>query len=473
MTSREDLLDQYINSLNRGGSSRPATNDPELSELFETAEAVAHLRQPDWPEESFARGLAASLSTRLTPASNGRAVLSSDQPATETFPTNPWVGSSEPEPAQQGRFHRTLRVAGALTAFTVFALVLILVFREVDDDELPLGAAPERAPVTRIAFSAVSSGNPEIYLINADGTGQVQLTDHPAADTSPVWSPDGTRIAFISDRSGSAQIWVMDADGSSIQQVTDGTGAFATPQWSPDGTRMAALRSEEGTGSGPIPEIWVFDADGNNARSLTNGHGPANGFDWSPDGTQIAASIGLSGRGDRILIYDVETGDVHALNDSRAFQHWPVWSPDGTQIALAEAMQADVVTGEFAIVIADLTGNRSTEVSSSLSFATMHNWSPDGLYISVVAADKAGSAGVFIVPLDDPEAVRLVSGASQQNLFPVWSPDSTQIAFLRHDPITTASSGMSLVVVEADGGNLIELATNVDVTAPPSWRPAP
>src|SRR5437762_10435424 len=70
------------------------------------------------------------------------------------------------------------------------------------------------APMTQLAFTNVADGNAEIYVINSDGTGSTRLTENPAADFEPAWSPDGARIAFTSDRDGNTEIYVMNADGS-------------------------------------------------------------------------------------------------------------------------------------------------------------------------------------------------------------------------------------------------------------------
>src|SRR5437868_1722235 len=67
---------------------------------------------------------------------------------------------------------------------------------------------------TKIAFSSNADGNPEIYVMNADGSGIKQLTDNSAIDWNPSWSPDGKKIAFTSGRDGDFDVYVMDADGS-------------------------------------------------------------------------------------------------------------------------------------------------------------------------------------------------------------------------------------------------------------------
>ncbi|UCC48931.1 MAG: PD40 domain-containing protein, partial [Gemmatimonadota bacterium] len=76
-------------------------------------------------------------------------------------------------------------------------------------------------------------GNYEIYVMNADGSNPVRLTDNPAGDYEPAWSPDGTRIAFMSYRDGNYEIYVMEADGSNPARLTDNPAGDNHPAWSP------------------------------------------------------------------------------------------------------------------------------------------------------------------------------------------------------------------------------------------------
>lgn len=70
-------------------------------------------------------------------------------------------------------------------------------------------------------------------MANADGTGRARLTNDPAGDTDPAWSPDGAPLAFVSYRDGNAEIYVMNADGSGQTNLTNSQANDWDPAWSP------------------------------------------------------------------------------------------------------------------------------------------------------------------------------------------------------------------------------------------------
>ena len=82
-------------------------------------------------------------------------------------------------------------------------------------------------------FYSNRDGYYEIYVMNGDGSNQNRLTNNPAVDVNPAWSPDGTKIAFESNRDGNKEIYVMNADGSSLTRLTNNTADDSDPGWGP------------------------------------------------------------------------------------------------------------------------------------------------------------------------------------------------------------------------------------------------
>ena len=82
----------------------------------------------------------------------------------------------------------------------------------------------------KIAFRSNRDGNNEIYVMNADGSGQTRLTRDAFAE-DPTWSPDGTRIAFRSARDGNSEIYVMSANGSGQTNLTQNAASDRDAAW--------------------------------------------------------------------------------------------------------------------------------------------------------------------------------------------------------------------------------------------------
>ena len=104
----------------------------------------------------------------------------------------------------------------------------------------PLVAGRPRPSTGLIAFVSNRDGNREIYTMTPDGAGLRNLTNNPADDWAPVWSPGGERILFRSHRDRWGEFLVMDKDGSNVRKLVDQRELEGeSPSWSPDGRSIA------------------------------------------------------------------------------------------------------------------------------------------------------------------------------------------------------------------------------------------
>jgi TolB protein len=144
---------------------------------------------------------------------------------------------------------------------------------------------------SKLAFSSTRDGNPEIYIVNRDGSGLRRLTNNPSIDITPTWSPSGTQIAFTSDRSGTPQIYVVGADGLNLAKRTS-DGYCDRPTWSPAPYNEIAYSSR----SGPGFDIRVIDVVTGVSSALTNGEGTNESPAYSPNGRHIVFTSTRSGK---------------------------------------------------------------------------------------------------------------------------------------------------------------------------------
>lgn len=177
----------------------------------------------------------------------------------------------------------------------------------------------------RLVFTADVGNGHDIYLVSIRGKNLLRLTDDPAADDFPVWSPNspGERIAFVSDRSGTPQVFVMTASGRAVKQLThDPNGVTDGPDWSPDGSKIVFAAGPAGT-----EDIYVMNADGSQVTPLTSN--PAGDFApaWSPDGTQIAF-LSLRVPGSRsVFVMNADGTEEHSISAPGSMDLAPAWLP--------------------------------------------------------------------------------------------------------------------------------------------------
>lgn len=215
----------------------------------------------------------------------------------------------------------------------------------------------------RRAYISTDGGDAEIWVSDADGGNQKQLTDNKNIDYFPTWTPDGKRIVFASTRTGPWQIWILEADGANPVRLTDHAGGARDPSVSPGGDRIAYLELHPERSKLPPSTLRTMNLEGKDSKVLIE-KTQILGHAWSPKGDRLAASLVQELRvlelpsGKAVHAFKFE--DIHKDLHAHA-AHGVMWRPDGGAIActiqfLGGRMEGAVVFGDDQLFVLPFVG---------------------------------------------------------------------------------------------------------------------
>jgi Tol biopolymer transport system component len=251
----------------------------------------------------------------------------------------------------------------------------------------------------RIVFaSRAVGGTYDVFTMNPNGSGLVNVTNHLANDRDPAISPDGTKIMFRTDRDGNDEIYVMNADGTNPIRLTNDPQQDYAPSWSPDGTEFVWVRQ---TPSLP-PFMHVMNADGTNDHILGVGSTPQ----FSPDGEKLA----FWGRVDRanpdvvaVFLMNADGTHLRQVTPSSLNGAMPAWAPDGNRLVFSSEVCGLCVESDLYTIKAngkDL--RRLTYYVGTGANAHEAVWSPNGKQILFTHWDNPAfsTADLYVVNVD-------------------------------------------------------------------------
>jgi hypothetical protein len=269
--------------------------------------------------------------------------------------------------------------------------------------------APPPALPGAIAFQSDRDGNLEIYVQNGADGGVSRLTDDPAADVQPSWSPDGGRIAFTSNRDGDNEIYVMNSDGSDPTNLTNNSDDDQYPSWSPDGQSIAFASNRDGNW-----EIYKMSVDGSSVENLTNDPADDQHPAWFRSGGLLTGGERIAfttNRDDNEEIYAMGTdgSDPTNLTDNPAEDLFPAASNDGGLIAFVSNRD-----GNWDIFRMRSNGDSQVNLTNDSADDLHPAWSPDDNWVAFAA-----NQDILVMRPEGNEVTNFTNNPAG-NDFPAW-----------------------------------------------------
>ena len=226
--------------------------------------------------------------------------------------------------------------------------------------------------------SETEDGPAQLVVMNADGSDAQQITDGPYTHSSPSWSPDGKRIAFHSTRGGGSNVFIVDADGGNETQLTNVPGYnFISPTWSPDGKRIAVEGGKRDEkiqvewGEARLFQIWVVSVDDEKPPVQITDNVAYNGYPaWSPKGDVIAFDSN-PGTGADVVSVKLGNEKIYNLTDQPTQSEFAAWAPDASKIAFVANRD-----GNNEIYIMNADGSEQTRLTFNDVGDTTPAWAP-------------------------------------------------------------------------------------------------
>ena len=304
-----------------------------------------------------------------------------------------------------------------------------------------------------------NKSNTEIFLMNADGSGNTQLTQDAWQENQPVWIKEGKKLAYLSNESGSTQVWQMDPDGTDRRQLTDYEGGIEGFAFSPDGEKLLFIAQvktvkttaekypdlpkasgiivddlmykhwDEWTTSAPHPFVADFDGDEiSNVRDLLEGEPyespmkPFGGIEqlaWSPDSKKIAYTC----RKKTGLAYAVSTDSDIYLYDLKSDSTLNLCKDPGIKkmvpLEIKKALAGTPVVKGVGL---------SPEGDKNEGYDTNPQFSPDGRYIAWQSMARDGYESdrnrLYVLDLEKNEKFCADAGFDTNVDSYVWASDS-------------------------------------------------
>ncbi|GAB3900013.1 S9 family peptidase [Larkinella knui] len=277
--------------------------------------------------------------------------------------------------------------------------------------------------------------NSDIWMISWDGKQSVQLTSSPDGESSPRWSPDGRYLSFVATRQGDkdSQLWLLDRRGGEGKKLTDLKGELEEYEWAPNGKTVAlVIRDKDYSDSAKTKIRTPYVIDRRHFKEDRKGY--------------------LDRRAAHLYLFDVETKKLDTLTTGIYDETSPVWSPDSKQIVFVSNRTADPDKNENTDLFV-LDARPKSSLKQLTNWAGSDNnpvWSPDGTQIAYLRSTASTNFIMYDQPIlsvisatgGEPKLVSAALDRPVRN--PRWSVDGKSVAVLVDDDRRTYVSAYDL-----------------------------
>ena len=322
----------------------------------------------------------------------------------------------------------------------------------------------------------------DIFSINLDGTGEVQLTQNNGENKQPVWQPSFVetkeedeinqiknldKIVFTSLQGmkpyddgfyGTGEIFIMNSDGTEQIRLTNNENEDSLPVWSPDKQRIVFSHRNEDSSY----DLFIINQDGSDLTQLTDNPQFEPCSSWSPDGSKLACSSMYSSEPALADIFLMEPNGniITYLTDNNGRNTCPSFSPDGEEIIFSSNRD-----GDWKIYKMKVDGSKQKRITrNEIDDELCPSISPDGSRI-LFSSERDGDSEIFMIDKNGRNLVQLTDN-DWYDSDPTWSPDGNHIAFVSqpgYDP--------DIYVMDSDGENIFRITDNGYWNRDPKWSP--
>lgn len=325
-----------------------------------------------------------------------------------------------------------------------------------------------------------NKSNNELYVMNIDGSDATRLTHTPQSEGQAAWINGGKEIAFVAEKDGKPQMWVMNADGTGrrvVSRLENGVAGFLV---SPDGKKVLVISSVKYGRTAAdvypdlpkanariiddlmykhwdewvteIPHPFIADFDGyslKNIKDIMDGEpyespmkpfGGIESFAWSPDSKQVVyvsrkktgMEYAVSTNSD-LYLYDLEKATTRNLTEGMmGYDTAPAFSPDGTQLAWLSMEHDGYESDKNRIFVMDMATGKRTDLTANWDYtADAIAWNPNGKSIYFLAP-YLGVTPIFSIDVASKAVSMVTSGADIADYAALAPVDDKTIVTMRH-----------------------------------------